>query len=470
MSFIDEHKHFLFPGIFVFSFFFWLTLFGVIDVTRAWTNPVGNPPAGSGGVSVSGGEVGIGTTSPQGKLDVSGGISIGSYAGVSVPPTGGIIASGFVGIGKSNPSAELDVEGTIKGLSLKFPTLGASFAEPGYVITSIDTEGRTEWRSLPPPPPNGFVGGSAAIGYIARFVSSTAVGTSTIYETDGKVGLNTVLPDGKFDVHGETNIGTPTGGPCCAGYYTLSLNDDGSNAPTLQFHDQDVAEGQIVLRTINGERAFVFESTQGPMKGKFTGDLLVEGDVIMGSNIGIAPVVISSGTVYAAQAIYQSGRGASEQVLYADSVNRYIVEAPAADVGRVVPLNPAIVSNFCRDKDGCTVSIQMINWDTMNYPSLVSNREERLFIAEEDVAGILPSRTWWQIQGTTENGYARGLDGDSVTHEWRVWDCILTDAENSTDSSNGRTDNAGQGGFGLLNVSGGSFSDITTMCRVVLFD
>ena len=103
MSFIDKHKHFLFPGIFVFSFFFWLTLFGVIDVTRAWTNPVGNPPAGSGGVSVSGGKVGIGTTSPQGKLDVSGGISIGSYAGVSVPPIGGIIASGFVGIGKSNP-------------------------------------------------------------------------------------------------------------------------------------------------------------------------------------------------------------------------------------------------------------------------------------------------------------------------------------------------------------------------------
>ena len=57
----------------------------------------------------SGGNVGIGTTGPKGKLDVSGGVAIGSYAGVNSPPSNGMIVSGSVGIGKTSASAPLDV-------------------------------------------------------------------------------------------------------------------------------------------------------------------------------------------------------------------------------------------------------------------------------------------------------------------------------------------------------------------------
>jgi len=49
------------------------------------------------------GNVGIGTTGPLSKLDVSGGMAIGSYAGSNAAPTNGLIVSGLVGIGTSSP-------------------------------------------------------------------------------------------------------------------------------------------------------------------------------------------------------------------------------------------------------------------------------------------------------------------------------------------------------------------------------
>lgn len=59
------------------------------------------------------GSVGIGTQTPKGKLDVLGGISIGTYAGVTAPPSNGLIISGNVGIGVPTPSQKLDVAGNL---------------------------------------------------------------------------------------------------------------------------------------------------------------------------------------------------------------------------------------------------------------------------------------------------------------------------------------------------------------------
>jgi hypothetical protein len=63
--------------------------------------------------------VGIGQTSPASKLDVNGGITIGSgYSGVSAAPASGAIIQGQVGIGTSspNPAAILDITSTTMGV------------------------------------------------------------------------------------------------------------------------------------------------------------------------------------------------------------------------------------------------------------------------------------------------------------------------------------------------------------------
>ena len=60
------------------------------------------------------GGIGIGTASPVSALDVAGGQSIGTYAGVTSAPANGLIVSGNVGIGTTTPSANLEVNGSIK--------------------------------------------------------------------------------------------------------------------------------------------------------------------------------------------------------------------------------------------------------------------------------------------------------------------------------------------------------------------
>ena len=143
----------------------------------------------------------------------------------------------------------------------------------------------------------------------------------------------------------------------------------------------------------------------------------------------------------------------AQPTTYKVSNFRYIIEAGPAVVGRVVPLDSALTDELCRDKDGCKIILQMINWQA-TLPGNVGSRTKILFISE--------TSRWWRLSNDVDN-----LDNDGTPNDWVVWDCRLTDGEFYTGIANGHDDNAV--GFGLLNMAGGQL-DTITICRIVFED
>jgi hypothetical protein len=63
------------------------------------------------------------TKHPLSKVDINGGVAIGSYAGANAAPSNGMIVSGSVGIGNNSPSYTLDVTGKIRSTDQLVNTL-----------------------------------------------------------------------------------------------------------------------------------------------------------------------------------------------------------------------------------------------------------------------------------------------------------------------------------------------------------
>ena len=140
------------------------------------------------------GNVGIGTTSPNAKLDVSGSLNI-SGSGVQVPlqvysgstPLLFVSQSGKVGIGTSTfvGSIKLAVNGQIGG--------------PTYSSTYLDVTGDTAQLR-----------GNSGIGFYAASSDHIFYGASSVERARitnaGNVGIGTTSPNAKLDVNGNAII------------------------------------------------------------------------------------------------------------------------------------------------------------------------------------------------------------------------------------------------------------------------
>ena len=153
---------------------------------------------------------------------------------------------------------------------------------------------------------------------------------------------------------------------------------------------------------------------------------------------------------------------------YKVSSRRYVVEAGPGAVGVTVPLDTAVVDELCRDKDGCKVTLMMVNFDGNGG---IAPLAEQLFISET------AERSWRMSNfGGIYGNPVSGVDGSNTgIQAYQAWDCYLVDAELYTGVPNGHSDVTP--GFGLLNYQGcagwspcNASTDSYLTCRVVFED
>ena len=124
----------------------------------------------------NGTNVGIGTTTPSHKLEVSGDIST----------SGNLLVDGSAAVAGDLNAWKADV------INFQMNT-GAS---SGYVLTS-DNSGNGIWQ------PIDAVQGSGAANRLAKFIGTTTVGNSQIYESGGYIGIGTPSPSRELEVNGR---------------------------------------------------------------------------------------------------------------------------------------------------------------------------------------------------------------------------------------------------------------------------
>ncbi|MEI6946727.1 hypothetical protein V9K67_05950 [Paraflavisolibacter sp. H34] len=220
------------------------------------------------------GSIGVGTLRPVNKLDVGGGLAVGSnYAGVTTAPADGMVVQGKVGIGTNTPTNLLDVEGGV--------AIGSSFS--GTQVAPADglvVEGNVGVGTSTPLNKLDVEGGMA----IGSAYSGTKVAPVDGVVVEGRVGIGTAVPTNKLDISGSVAVGT-----------TFSANAVAAPADGL------VVEGKIGVGTLApvnkldiGGGAVIGSSYSGTKVAPANG-ILVEGNIGVGTDAPVNKLDVKGG-------------------------------------------------------------------------------------------------------------------------------------------------------------------------------
>ena len=158
------------------------------------------------------GNVGVGTNAPMNRLDVEGGMAVGSgYAGTSVAPTNGAVIEGNVGIGTNSPSDKF----VVNGGRVEFTGTTDASGTPGSGVLEIGNELRLDQNEIITNTNsifyinnnnNGDVQMDAGTFFVDASANRVGIGTNTPSETlevDGNIKADNMLSVENF--HGALN-------------------------------------------------------------------------------------------------------------------------------------------------------------------------------------------------------------------------------------------------------------------------
>ena len=191
------------------------------------------------------GLVGIGSTAPQARLDVEGGVYVGN---------------GNVGIGSANPVNKLDVTGIGSGAA----GIHINDAVPSSTNMALYNEsGTLKWNGT------ALATGASVSGtqnYLSRFTSSSSLGDSALYQNGSNIGIGSTAPQSVLDVNGTVRA--------------TAFIGDGSGLTGLQANSGWIRTGTNVYVTTGTDNVGIGSSVPQTK-------LDVQGTAYFNGNVGI---------------------------------------------------------------------------------------------------------------------------------------------------------------------------------------